>query len=112
MVVLAIIPTPLLLIAWLGWLSPSASVSAVRMFLLIAATTSYIWLVLAMKFPAFLGETYRRGRFAFIDANFVVMVVCSVAAFRGKERRKIVFGLACVLTTVMWSVLGAINAVV
>lgn len=111
MVILAVVPTPLLLLAWLRWLSPSASVRAVRMLLLIAATSSYVWLLLAMKFPTFLAGSYSRGRFAIIDANFVVMVGCSIAAFRGKESRKGVFGVACVLTTVMWGVLGAINAV-
>jgi hypothetical protein len=111
MIVLAVIPMPLLLVAWLGWFPPSATLSAARMFLLIAATGSYVWLVLAMTFPTFLAASYSRGRFAIIDANFVAMVVCTIAAFRGKERRKVVFGIACVLTTVMWGVLGAINAV-
>lgn len=103
LVVLAAIPLPLLLVSWFA---PSASRGLVRKLLLIAATCSYIWLVLAMKFPAFLAESYSRGRFAIIDANFVVMVVCSVVAFRGGEGRKVVFGLACILTTLMWGVLG------
>ena len=65
-----------------------------------------------MKFPALLAESYSRGRFAIIDTNFLVMVICSIAAFRGNERRKGVFALACILTTMMWGVLGAINVVV
>ncbi|MFI5176217.1 MAG: hypothetical protein ACHQKY_15255 [Terriglobia bacterium] len=112
MVVLAAIPTPLLFLTWLGRLSPSGSVNAFRRILLITATGSYVWLVLAMIFPRFLAESYTRSRFAIIDGNFIVMVGCSIAAFRGTERLKGVFGLACVLTTMMWGVLGAINAVV
>jgi hypothetical protein len=77
-----------------------------------AATGSYAWLALAMKFPIFLAESYSRGRFAIIDLNFVVMLACSIAAFRGRERGKVAFGFACVFTMMMWGVLGAINAVV
>lgn len=110
--VLAAIPTPLLLLAWLGWLSPLVSVSAVRMFLLIVATGSYVWLVLAMEFPLFLAESYSTSRFAIIDVNFVVMVVCSIAAFRGKERRKVLLGFACISAALVWSVLGGVNSVV
>jgi len=112
MVVLAVIPMPLLLLAWLAWLSPSTSVGTIRFLILMAATGSYVWLVLAMNFPTFLAESYSRSRFLIIDVNFIVMVACSIAAFRGKERRRVAFGFACVLTTVMWGVLGAINAVV
>jgi hypothetical protein len=111
-VVLGVIPMPLLLVTWLGWFSPPVLVSAVRLFLLIAATGSYVWVVLAMKFPLFLAESYSTSRFAIIDVNFVVMVVCSIAAFRGKERRKDLLGFACILTALVWSVVGAVNVVV
>jgi hypothetical protein len=79
---------------------------------LIAATGSYGWLVVAMKFPIFLAASYSGGRFAIIDVNFLVMLACSIVAFRGKERRNVAFGFACVLTMMMWGALGAINAVV
>jgi hypothetical protein len=111
MVVLAAIPMPLLLLTWLGWLSPPPSVSAVRMFLLIVATGSYVWLVLAMKFSMFLGESYSTGRFGIILVNQVVMVICSIAAIRGKGRRKVMFGVACILTALVWNLVGAIQSV-
>jgi hypothetical protein len=111
MIVLAIIPLPLLLLVWPAWVLSPASLRRVRTLLLIVATSSYIWLLLAMKFPAFLGGSYRTGRLAIIDVNFVVMLVCSIASFRGQERRRIVLGLSCISTALMWGILGAINSV-
>lgn len=106
MVILTAIPMPLLL---LGWFSPSASWHSAEKLLLTAATCSYVWLILAMKFPMFLAEPYSGGRFAIINTNFLVMLICSIATFRGNQRRKGVSGLVCILITVMWGVLGAIN---
>jgi hypothetical protein len=111
MVVLAAIPMPLLLLTWLGWLSPPAPVNAVRIFLLIVATGSYAWLVLAMKFPMFLAESYSRGRIGIILVNEIVMVICSIAAIRGKGRRKVMFGVACILTALVWNLMGAVQSV-
>ena len=112
MVVLAAIPMPLLLLTWLGWLSPPPSVSVGRMFLLVVATGSYVWLVLAMKFGMFLGESYSTGRFAIILVNLVVMVICSIAAIRGKGKRKVMFGVACILTALVWDLVLSIQLVV
>ena len=102
----------LLALTWMAWLSPRASVSKHRVLLLIVATGSYLWLVLAMKWPTLLREPHSISRFAIIDVNFVAMLACSIAAFRGHERRKNVLGFAGLLTTYLWFVQAAINSVV
>jgi peptidoglycan/LPS O-acetylase OafA/YrhL len=79
---------------------------------LITATSSHIWLVLGMWFPFFWGDYHTRVRFAIIDINFVVMLGCSIAAFRSKDKGKVLLIIACLLTTVLWSFEGAINATV
>lgn len=111
-VVLAIIPMPLLLVTWLGCLSRSSPLNRLKILVLIAATISYFWLVVAMLNSKFLAESYSTARFAIIDGNFLVMVGCSIAAFRGTDRWRVAFGFACVLTALVWSVIGAINTVV
>ena|SRR5271165_2327121 len=110
MVLLAIVPMPLLLTVWLGWLIPRTSL--LRLLLLAVATASYLWLVLGVVFPALLLDYYSIGRFAILDGNFLLMLVCIVFAFRGNERRKAAFISACVVTALMWSVEAAINSVV
>ena len=102
----------LLALTWMAWLSPRASVPKHRMLLLMVTTASYLWFVLAMKWPTILAEPHSFSRFAVIDVNFVVMLACSIAAFRGHEKRKNALGFAGLLTTYLWHVQAAINSVV
>ena len=86
MIALAIIPAPLLALVWRTRLTSNAI--PIRKTLLIAATSSYAWLILAMKFSVFLGPTYSNMRDLIIDINFVAMFGCSIAVFGAGNKRK------------------------
>jgi hypothetical protein len=104
---------PLLFLAWRWCLrAASGDVSTLRLILLIIATCSHAWLLLAMKFPQFLGASYSTVRFSIIDVNFLVMLACAITAFRLRVKGKILFGVACLLTTWLWGIVGAINIAV
>ena len=108
---LAASPMPLLFLAWHRFISASKPAGTLWLILLIGATSSYVWLLLGMKFPALFGESYSKARFAIIDVNFVVTLGCSIAALWSKGNRKVLLGIACLLTTLVWSIEGAINSV-
>jgi len=102
---------PLLVYLW-GDCVSSRPVARLEIVLLISPTCSYVWLLLCMMFPSVFGESYGTSRFVTIDANFVVMFGCSIAAFWLGRKRKPLLGIVCVLLTLLWSIVGAINSVV
>ena len=67
---------------------------------------------MGMWFPSFWGDYHTNVRFVIIDVNFVVMLACSIAAFWSKGNGKAMLVIAGILTTILWSVEGAINATV
>jgi hypothetical protein len=105
-------PIPLLFLAWYRSLSSPGVTRSLRQILLIAATTSHVWLVLGMWFPSFWGDYHTNVRFVIIDVNFVVMLACSIAAFWSRGSGKALLVIAGFLTTTLWSIEGAINATV
>ena len=112
MVALAAIPIPLLLAAWYRSFSSPGVVGIIRLILLIVATGSHLWLILAMWVPMFLGDSYSNVRFAIIDVNFVMMLGCSIWALLSKGNGRVMLGIAGCLTTLLWSLVGAVNSVV
>lgn len=98
---------PLLLLAWLWCFRlPAGRSRALRIILLMIATASHIWLLLP---TTFLGPSYSRIRFSIIDANALVMLICSIAAFVSKGKGKVPLGIAAILTTWLWAITGTIN---
>ena len=111
-VALSIIPSLLLLAAWVRpWMSSEGARTI--SFLLVISTASYLWQVAAIwHFPVLLGPDYSNRRFAIIDLNCIGMLLCSIAAFRIRNVSRVPLGVACLLTTLLWGILGAINSVV
>lgn len=108
-VALAAIPAPLLFRAWYKIFASNDFVSTLRLLLVLLATASYTWAVLGMWFPKLLGAYYSNLRFVVIDGNWVVMLACSITVFLPKGSDKISLGIACILTTVLWTLMAAVN---
>jgi hypothetical protein len=111
-VALAAIPVPLLFRAWYKGFSSNDFASTLRLLLVLVATASYIWLVLGMWFPKLLGSYYSNFRFVIIDGNWLVMVGCSIIVFLSKGSNKMPLGIACILTTVLWTLVAAVNVAI
>jgi hypothetical protein len=107
-------PLPLTVLAWRECMSSSHPARIRPVILLSIATISYVWLLLGMKFPASMGDYYSNPRYAIIDGNFVVMIGCSIGTFLSKAGQKTMLfvGLTCLLLTLLWSIVGALNVVV
>ena len=107
---LAASPVPLLLLSWYRSFSAPSRLGTRWWLLLSVATSSHIWLILGMWSPMFLGQTYSNVRFAIIDVNCVVVLGCSIGIFLSKGDNKMPLGIACILTTVLWIFVGAVNS--
>jgi hypothetical protein len=107
---LLIAPAILLVIGWAGYFRHRAGVRPAQLLPLLSASISIAWLLLSFKLPFVLGVSYSHWRFAIIDGNFILMLISSIAAFNNRAELKIPVGTACVLTTILWSFIGAMNA--
>lgn len=107
---LLIVPAILLAIGWTGYLRQRPSVRLTQLLPLFCASISLSWLLLGLKLPFVLGSSYSHWRFAIIDGNFILMLLSSIAAFNNRLAFRMPVGTACVLTTILWSFIGAINA--
>lgn len=109
MIVFAVCPIPLLFIAWRTCLKRKELTTPSRLTLLLLATCSHMWLVIGMWLPALLGASYSNIRFAIIDANFVVMLACSISILLIKGTDKVLLAIASIITTALWSLVAAVN---
>lgn len=109
---LLVAPVILAAIGWIVYLRRPAAVRPAYLAPLICVTVSVTWLLVSFRIPAVLGGSYSHWRFAVIDGNFVLMLLASIAAFSNTTRLKLPVGAACVLTTILWSFIGAMNATV
>jgi len=73
------------------------------------ATLSLTWLIAAAVFPVALGRFYTKSRYVLILANLLVMLVCTVVVFLRRSEWRRPLGLSCLMLTVMWFLVAAIN---
>jgi hypothetical protein len=74
------------------------------------ATVSEIWLLAACFYPTLAGDYYSNFRFAVLDGNFLLSVVLAGFSLRGVQRLWTCTG--CLLLSLAWSFIAAINLVV
>lgn len=79
---------------------------------LYAATISYVWLVVATLVPAILAGYYTNLRFALIYVNVLAMLGFAIIALANKTRRSVPAAIACLMLSVLWFFVAAINSTV
>lgn len=107
---LLIAPLILAVIGWALYLRRPRAVRPAYLAPLICVTLSVTWLLVSLRVPSVLGGSYSHWRFTVIDGNFVLMLLASIAAFSNATKLRLPVGAACVLTTILWSFIGAMNA--
>jgi hypothetical protein len=110
--ILLLTPLAPIVLAWAIFARRPGRVNTGQLVPLIAVTASLAWLLASIRLPWLLAGDYGSWRFAIINGNFVLMVFAAVASFSRTSAVRIPVGIACCITTLLWSFVGAINAAV
>jgi hypothetical protein len=103
---------------WCAYFTPSIPIAiswvrgSVRSVSLYAATVSFVWLIVAVFVQVMLAGYYTNLRFALIYANVLAMLAFAIIALMNKARRSLPTAVACLMLSVLWFFVAAINAVV
>jgi hypothetical protein len=110
-IALATIPIPLLIFSWYRTLArPPLLQQRMPLILLLAATFSNSWVLLAWKYPGALGNDYSNLRYSIISFNAFAMLACAVLASLSNSRSRIPLAFASTLLAALWFIVGAINS--
>jgi hypothetical protein len=93
----------------ISWTRSASPIDKRNRASLYIASLSLIWFVAAARFPLALGRYYSTLRYTVILANLLVMLACTVVVFVRKSRLRGPLGLACLILTVIWFLVAAIN---
>jgi hypothetical protein len=108
-VILDLMPSVLLVLAWMLTLRSRGELSWARRWPLIALTGSSVWMIAGFIWPVLFGPTYSRLRFVIIDGNFLLSMIACVGAFFRWSRPTIATGIAGFVGGMAWAFLAAIK---